>query len=378
MPMASSPANGTDHTVQRVLLHGIHYGTTHTFGNTWWDHTYRGDSSTTRLHRGMTYTLTVRSGTATGTHLAAWLDLYETPSGFQADELFPLGPTTAPHEERSFTFDIPEDATVGYRTLRVRAGVDLATPDPCAQAGTGESEDYVVLIEGDRCIPLMYSGTTGGDSLSAVAIDGMPLPLTTGRSAYKDMGPLTGALLAGTSHALIITTGAYHNNRVGAWADWNGDGLFGDDESLGTGSNTTAFEQITLPFDVPADVPGGSVVPLRVRLYFAGFDAAACTDLYHGQTVDYSLTIDNTMGLTASGQQDAPRIMQGTGGLELVAPAVWSGAMLTVIDATGRVLMRDRVAGERTILPSGAAPGMLNIHLHGRAGAWTGHAVHLH
>ncbi len=375
LPLASAPMNGTDHTVAHVQLQAIHYGMPTSWGNSWWDLGYRGDSSITRLFAGQSYTLTVTSGTSPNAQHAAWLDFHDAPAGLQANELLELGSNTAANEALSITFDVPADAVPGYRLLRVRAGADLSALDPCAQVGEGETEDYQVLIEGDRCIPLLFNGTSGGDSISAITLDAATLSIPTGRSAYKDLGDLTNLLHAGTQHTLHITTGAYHNDRVGAWADWNGDGSFDASETLGAGANTTAFETITLPFDVPTSVPTGSVVPIRIRLYYASWNADACADLYHGQTVDGTMIVQNSTGLPTHGLADQPSLTGDGKDFDLLAPSAWIGSTITWYDAIGRTALRARVQGERGRLAAPAQGGAYTLQLSGAAGYWSRRVV---
>lgn len=260
---------------------------------------YGGTGSTTRLVPGVTYTIDITAGTydagAEGwvEVYAAWID-YDQNGSFDAADALGEMQTTDPFEIGSMSFTVPVDAARGYTILRVRNVFNTTGIDPCIEYGYGETEDYVVLIDGgDPCIPLMVWGTTDGDFITQVVLN--DLTSTAGGAplfAYADNDFQGATLDQGSNHSIAITSGDYATDFIAAWIDWNFDGDWDDPgEALGNQVTSAALEVVTFNFTVPADVFG--YARLRVRATFNGNAMTACSDAGYGETEDYTIAIQS-------------------------------------------------------------------------------------
>lgn len=119
-----------------------------------------------------------------------------------------------------------------------------------------------------------------------------------GYGNYKDKGVIT--LEKGESYFLTVaksnsTINNYYNN-VGAWIDFNGDGEFSDNESIGLVKKTTDY-LIHLPwFTVPTDASNNQVV-MRVGIRSNG-DLSACDTNINGEYEDYTVSFNKSNGVT--------------------------------------------------------------------------------
>lgn len=110
---------------------------------------------TTALERGVTYTITIRSGDYTPDHYAAWIDMDQDLT-FELSEKLGEFTNTAAGSTGSFTFTVPAAAMLGGTVMRVR-GVyhntgEPSPTEPCFNYAYGETEDYGVFIEGSTGI----------------------------------------------------------------------------------------------------------------------------------------------------------------------------------------------------------------------------------
>ncbi len=118
----------------------------------------------TTLIRGSEYQITIQGGDYFPDHYAAWIDL-DGDDTFTMDEKLGEFTTDASMETGSITFTVPNTASLGTTTLRVR-GVyhddgEPAPTDACFAYAYGETEDYQVTIEQITAI-----GTAGPMELS--------------------------------------------------------------------------------------------------------------------------------------------------------------------------------------------------------------------
>ena len=183
------------------------------------------------------------------------------------------------------SFQVPASALPGDTAFRVRFStiyLDSAT----GPAPDGEVEDYVlnVLPAGVRDFgdaPDSYGTTLAANGpwhgisnlfLGAgidAETDGQPSANATGDDTNPPAGPndedgviFTSPLVPGQTATLQVTSSASGN--LSGWIDFNGDGVFGNDESIANGTHVNAGS-ITVTFDVPATaVEGATFARFRV------------------------------------------------------------------------------------------------------------------
>ena len=146
------------------------------------------------------------------------------------------------------------------------------------------------------CIPTSASGTSDGDYVSGVVLESINNTGTggTGTPTYVDYTNLSTNLERGATYSIDVTSGAYNQDILGAWIDFDGNDTFGVGEELGSGVTTTTFETLTFTFTVPANAALGGTV-LRARCMYPGTGqintADPCYNFAFGETEDYTVVI---------------------------------------------------------------------------------------
>ena len=281
--------------VAGVLMGGaeaIDNPTSFTPGVSYQDYTYTGPGRWTRLQAGSSYFLTITAGPFVGTRYAAWID-YDGDEHFESFELVADQVSTSAGQAMLFSFTTPDILLPRVSRMRVRAAYNMATADPCANFLYGETEDYLVVLEnGASCVPFTQYGSSEGDRISAISLAGESTSLNL-QDAYEDR-TWAGALVLdlGSNQVIQVTSGEYNDNSIAVWADWSGNGVFGDwgPELLGVATTSTAFETVSIPFTVPTDYTDVPQVRLRVRLWF-GDTPNPCNTQNFGQTIDLTAAI---------------------------------------------------------------------------------------
>lgn len=148
-PCVPTSINGTDEGdfVNGVELNSIiNENSGSTGGPTYQDYTSQG----TQLGRGSSYELYVQSGDYQPDLMAAWID-FNADDIWDASEMLASWVTNAIFQTAQVTFTVPNNATLGPSTMRVRCMYpDTGEPtsaDPCFDFSWGETEDYTVFID---------------------------------------------------------------------------------------------------------------------------------------------------------------------------------------------------------------------------------------
>ena len=165
----------------------------------------------------------------------------------------------------------------------------------------GESEkSYASYVDVLGDVPKAYcyaaSGSTNFTYISRVAVG--PLDNRTGSDSYSlhdEPVPLEG----GSTQTLLVVADVVtpvnnDRNLVRAWADWNGNRLFEDDEQLMNRAIAISDQpvQVSQSFTVPGDVTG--IRRLRVKVnYDEGplNDLGACQGFESGEVEDYEIEV---------------------------------------------------------------------------------------
>lgn len=333
--------------VAGVLIGGaeaINNPTTFTPGSSYQDYTYTGPGRWTRLQAGSSYFLTITAGPFVGTRYAAWID-YDGDDEFESFELVANQASTSAGQAILFSFNTPDALFPRVARLRVRAAYNMTTPDPCANFLYGETEDYLVVLEdGAPCVPFAQYGSTEGDRITGITLAGEDLNFNV-QGAYADWSWAGAFVLAlGSDQVIQVTSGEYTDNSIAVWADWSGNGVFGDfgPELLGVASTSSAFETVSIPFTVPTDYPDVPQVRLRVRLWF-GETPNPCNTQNFGQTIDLTAAIALPSGPCPVGVGSLyPAIQLATVELNgfLHTPAPWDYPMYQMGLEPGPALIR--------------------------------------
>lgn len=157
------------------------------------------------------------------------------------------------------------------------------------------------------CTPTYFYGTSDGDLISNVEIQGTTLSNNTGFITgtpayvfYTGQPNYTATLVPSTTYNLTISTGEWGNEGVAAWIDYNDNGYFEATELVGSSNGTIGSGYTsgvvnatsTFPIVVSCTPPAG-VHRLRIRMAYGvnGPDIDPCSNYSWGETEDYLITI---------------------------------------------------------------------------------------
>jgi hypothetical protein len=183
------------------------------------------------------------------------------------------------------------------------------------------------------CTPLYFTGTTAGDLISNVEIQGTPLLNNTGFVAggpyytfFTGQPNYTATLIPSNSYNLNISTGEWGSQGYAAWIDYNDDGVFDLTERIGYTNGTigTGFTQgqvndsSTFVISLACNPPAG-IHRLRIRgVYFTdGNQIDPCLSYGYGETEDYEVTIASAPTCPSAG------VMTGYTATETTASVTW-------------------------------------------------------
>ena len=160
-PNYCTPSFGSNtDCITNVTLGSINNTTASSSTNGYGDHT----SMSTDLEAGTNVTLSLTSGSGSGTHAAAvWIDFDDSYS-FETSERVGTQDNISASATVTINLTIPDNVPVGNHRMRVvyQYNVSAAIIDPCPSASYGEAEDYTVIITSSCAIPtgLTISGIT--------------------------------------------------------------------------------------------------------------------------------------------------------------------------------------------------------------------------
>lgn len=150
------------------------------------------------------------------------------------------------------------------------------------------------------CEPVL--DCTDRDVILNVTFETLTNPSSCGSNGYSDFTSLTPPVLSkDSSYPISVTVGnGWTHESVSVWIDYNNNGIFEDWEFtyIGTGSANTVRGEIT----IPSTISTGNK-RMRIRVAAVGADNAtddmACdTDQEYGETEDYMVTIQESLGIT--------------------------------------------------------------------------------
>lgn len=138
---------------------------------------------------------------------------------------------------------------------------------------------------------LYTTGCTNNDFISMFLLEEIN-NINTGCSpnGYGNYQHLSTVLARGQSYTVTLTAG-YQNQYVSIWIDWNGNGLFDQEEAVLTGGHIVQSGTPT-PFEIaiPADTPEGAH-RMRVRMVYNNIPEDPCATYQLGETEDYTVVV---------------------------------------------------------------------------------------
>lgn len=228
----------------------------------------------------------------------SWTASTSSPIGYE----FAVTTSATPPASGTFTADTTASspvlsANVPYY-LHVRADCD-----------NGDFSDWATsAFSVGYCEPTYTFGKTDGDLISLVEIVGTTLNNNSGTSptnpAYTYFNTLpnhTAELSAGTSYTVNVSVGTWGNQHIRAWIDFNDNGIFEPNESIGNAiiaqglGNAGPFPAANFTISLACNPPVG-VHRMRIRSVWSTGTTLhtimdPCLNYGFGETEDYDVTI---------------------------------------------------------------------------------------
>lgn len=319
----------------------------------------------TSLARNSTYVAVIQSGSYDADNYAVWID-YDQDDQFEATEKLGEFATTAAGEAQVIAFTVPITATLGATTMRVR-GVyfDTGEPtpvDPCFNYTYGETEDYAITITAvivGYCTPSSLNGPVDGDYIDGVVLDAINNTNSgalDGPSYTNYTSTFTANLERGSSQSIDVTGGEYAPDAYAVWIDYNQNQTFEVNEKVGEFETTVVNETGTINFIVPANATLGAT-RMRVRgVYFNTGEptpADPCYPYLYGETEDYGIIIETTIGLNEMDEFTFGLRPNPTSGQVTIDLPGAGATTIELIDLQGRLVLTERTASDRVVLGLG-------------------------
>jgi len=205
----------------------------------------------------------------------------------------------------------------------------------CSGTSTNSTPISLILAGFNQCYctPLYFTGTTAGDLISNVEIQGTTLSNNTGFVAggpsytfFTGQPNYTATLIPSNSYNLNISTGEWGSQGYAAWIDYNDDGIFELTERIGYTNGTIGTgltqgqvnDSSTFVISLACNPPAG-IHRLRIRgVYFTDGDQIdPCISYGYGETEDYDVTIAAAPTCPSAG------VMIGYTATETTATVTW-------------------------------------------------------
>ncbi len=194
----------------------------------------------------------------------------------------------------------------GTTTVTVRVGnkpvlSPVASPATVCSGGNATLNANAAMPALTYCTPTYSTGTSQGDFISLVQILTTTLnnPTVGAVSPYYTLFPASGIttanLVGNTGYTMSVKGGIFGICYIRGWIDFNQDGVFTDDETIGVSPNVGASTAGSILFTIPISAINGSTrLRLRSSDIFPGpgeGDFCSATNSGFGETEDYVITI---------------------------------------------------------------------------------------
>ncbi len=189
-------------------------------------------------------------------------------------------------------------------TINLSPGVMVyasANPTTVCNNGTSVLAATAHLQTPEYCIPV-YNGNTGSHYISQVSSPNTTLNSLSGASSspyftlFPSSGNTTADFYTGVNYYLVLKAVSQTSAYIRAWIDFNQDGIFSQNETIGITSNAAATSAY-IYFNIPTTAYSGTTrLRLRSGTIFQGARAyEACGEINSnaGETEDYIIHILN-------------------------------------------------------------------------------------
>ncbi len=262
-------------------------------------------NTTATLAQSQVYTFGVTTNATS--IISVWAD-WDQSGTFDASEWTQVTTASVPGTVDLVSLAVPANATLGQTRLRVRtraSGSINGSTDACTQFFSGETEDYIISIQGgtsNTSDPTPYCAASQpvgcvGPNITSVTLVGTTLVNASTCATnvvgdtytrYPATGTTTATVQRGQTYSLNLTT---DNDAItSVWVDWNQNLFFDANEWTQV---YTAGLGGTVGLTVPASAVLGQT-RMRVRSRVNGSpngSTDACTQFGSGEGEDYTITV---------------------------------------------------------------------------------------
>lgn len=285
-----NPTNGINgHSIAHVKLESLDTaftGLTYQYFRSQFHH------ETCYLTPGHSYKIYLTSGTHAVSTLAAWID-WNNDTTFSPSEKLGEFTTTSANQIDSISFTVPLNSTYGKVWLRVRSS-NSTSINACTSYSSGETIDFNITTLNPRYeynfFPNWEFYGNGNNFLDAVILNSIDNQNSGGANGpiYNDFSNLiTFITECSPNYLYIIGNFSALNDSVFAFLDFNNNGIFEDNELLGSTNVPNGYNQDSIYFNLPS-VAGD----FRMRIIYY-------SNLRISEVEDYSISILNSISMFA-------------------------------------------------------------------------------
>ena len=158
--------------------------------------------------------------------------------------------------------------------------------------------NYIEVTNVSYCIPTYSTGTSAGDFISLVQLEGINNATGALPSPYYNFySSMSADLEQGNSYSITLSAGSYtSDNNISVWIDFNHDGTFASSEKLGNVTLINMPTTGTINFTVPGGASIGNT-RMRVREVWNNTNIDPCAGYQYGETEDYIISITGEVEL---------------------------------------------------------------------------------
>jgi hypothetical protein len=269
----------------------------------------------------------------------------------------------------AYTYYVSEGNAYSFVGLEPCKSYDIILQTVCEGGeGSGFTQEITEITPGcGNCTDFDFCGSLSQDAsdewISLVYLN--EISNSSGSDGgYGDYTDISTPLVRGNNYEIILHpgfAGFQYSEYFRAWIDYNQDGIFGEDE-LVFDAGQASSSPVTGDIVVPENAIVGST-RLRVSMKYYGFFGSpqvACETMEYGEVEDYCVVIEEMVGLgekNPTAFEIYPNPVSSS--LQIIFSGDPEGAVISLIDFSGRLLFQQRMESAATALDiSSLASGM--------------------